>query len=194
MMAENIVMTAGCAAFSRGPNGRITAWNEEAENLLDRPATFAVDRKCYRVLAGRDQIGCYCSERCPTWRLAMKDLTIPPYILDVKASQGQRIAVEFTILVADEDDGMHLIHLLNPLNKADLPFPSYEDWDEVDGRSSPYNFGRLDLTPCELDVIHHLSIGQDCGEIARQITKTQDEIWAEISNLVEKLRWRDYKD
>ena len=43
-------------------------------------------------------------------------------------------------------------------------------------------------------VIHHLSIGQDCGEIARQITKTQDEIWAEISNLVEKLRWRDYKD
>jgi hypothetical protein len=191
MLAEKVVLCAGCAAFSRGPNGRITAWNKGAERLLERSANRAVDRKCYHVIAGQDQIGTYCSERCPTWRLALEGQQIKPYILSVKTSRGRRVEVEFVTLVSDEESGLNLIHLLYPLEQAEPVYPEHEDDAVFDAIRLPLETGGRQPAPRALEIVHQLSIGRDCAEIARRLDQPERSVWRQLSGLVETLDHRE---
>lgn len=191
MKAEEIVMGTGIAAFARGTKGAITAWNEAAEAMLGLSAGRVIGKPCHSVVEGSDDLGTYCCERCPSWWAATRGQPIHPYRMRVRHGLGRRIDVTVMILVVADDQGLALIHLVEP---TDEPGVVVALWDEIeyagfDVEPSMQPWSR-DLTFRELDIMHELSVGHDARAIASRLVLSQARVWNQISSCVRKLQTR----
>jgi len=191
MKVVDMVMGTGIAAFSRGPAGTITAWNDVAEEVLGLPAAQVVGRPCHYVVEGRDDLGAYCCERCPSWRAAVSGKPIHPYQMQVRHGLGRRIGVTVMILVVTEDGGTSLVHLVEPIDAAKVVFSLREESSSLapDREPSLPPWTR-DLTFRELEIIHELAVGHDCGMIASRLMESTARVWDQISSCVKKLETR----
>ena len=191
MKIVDMVMGTGIAAFSRGPAGTITAWNDAAEHVFGLPAAQVVGKPCHCVVEGRDDLGAYCCERCPSWRAAVSGKPIHPYQMRVRHGLGRRIGVTVMILVIDEDGGPSLVHLVEPIEGLRVVFSLKEDrgtrTSDLDPSMLPW---KRDLTFRELDIIHELAVGHDCHMIANRLMLSTSRVWDQISSCVKKLETR----
>lgn len=66
MNGPRVVEMTGDAAFAVNAEGKITAWNEAAEQSLGYLCSEVVDRHCWNVVCGRD-LSCNrgCGRSCP---------------------------------------------------------------------------------------------------------------------------------
>jgi PAS domain-containing protein len=189
--AEDIVMGTAIAAYARGPSGMITAWNESAETLLGLPASKVVGKPCHAVVNGSDELGTYCCARCPSWRAASRGQPIHPYTLNVRHGLGRRIGVTVMILVVVDDDGLSLIHLVEPVDEPGVVVALWDDLDFFGSQSeSSFQSWTPDMTFRELDIMRELFHGHDSPAIANRLALSKEKVWAHISSCVRKLETR----
>ena len=185
MLAEDIVMCTGTAAFSRGPDGTITAWNEAAERLIAVPADEVVGRRCHEVIQGRDVFGNdFCGESCTCWRMAVADRRIHPYRLIVKDVSGRALGLRVSILPARGSIGPELVHLLETV----MDGGAFEVFSaEFDNGVARQGYGRSGLTERELEVLRHLALGFGTRETARRLLISTTTVRNHISRCLHKL-------
>ena len=129
MEASDVVMGTGIAAFCRGPSGRISAWNEAAEALLGHAAPTVIGRRCHSVIGGRDELGIYCCDRCPSWRAAVRGAPVQPYHMEVRDAAGRWVKVAVTELELSDGNGLSLIHVLEKIEDVDMEVSLWESID-----------------------------------------------------------------
>ena len=185
MSAEEIVMRTGTAAFSRGPEGTITAWNEAAETLMALPAEKALGRRCHEVMGGRDVFGNdYCGLTCSCRRMAAEEKRIHPIRLTETGAGGRPMGLRISILPAHGPNGPELVHLLEPaMGAGALGVFS----DELDDDEPPPGLGRGSLTRRVLDVLRHLVVGYGTEEIADRLMISPNTVRSHISQCLQKL-------
>jgi DNA-binding CsgD family transcriptional regulator len=108
---------SGIAAFTSGPGGALTAWNDSAERLLQFQAGDVLGRSCHEVVTGHDPFGnLYCGPDCPIRQMARNRLPIAPFRLDVVDAAGDQLPLRISIAVVEEwpDQGPSLLHFLEP--------------------------------------------------------------------------------
>ena len=88
------------AAFSVDEQGLIRSWNCAAEKLFGYPAAKVLDHACSALFQGRGPLGnTVCGEDCSVLECAHAKREVSNYDLEVKASGGQRLWVNVSILV-----------------------------------------------------------------------------------------------
>jgi PAS domain S-box-containing protein len=87
------IARSGEAVFAIDSSDRIILWNKKCEELLGRPARSVLGKKCYDVMAGRDENGnVYCYRNCPVAFQAreMPKDPVHRFELSVDAEGGRR--------------------------------------------------------------------------------------------------------
>ena len=88
------------AAFSVDEQGVIRSWNRAAEKLFGYPSAKVLDQPCSALFQGRGPLGnTVCCEDCSVLECAHTKREVSDYDLEVKASGGQRLWVNVSILV-----------------------------------------------------------------------------------------------
>jgi PAS domain S-box-containing protein len=94
------IARSGEAVFAIDSTDRIILWNKKCEQLLGRPARSVLGKRCYDVVAGRDENGnVYCYRNCPVAHQA-RDLPQDPvhrFQLSIEAGGGERKTVEVSL-------------------------------------------------------------------------------------------------
>lgn len=185
MLAEDIVLQTGTPAFSRGPEGTITAWNASAEGLFAMPAAEVVGRRCCDVIAGRDVFGNdYCAASCPCWRMAQDDRPIHPYRLTSSDAFGGPVELRVSVLATRGRLGLELVHLLEPAVSR-IVFATFPD--ELGNGDCPATSGSDALTRRELEVLRLLSVGWSTDDIAERLMISPTTVRNHISRCLQKL-------
>jgi hypothetical protein len=185
MSTRKIVQSTWTPAFSRGPDGTITAWNRGAEKLFSVSAEEVVGRQCHEVMAGRDVFGNdYCCAECASWKIAGSDRLVHPYQLSVKSVGGRTINLRVSVFAVNTRRGAELVHLLEAVVGTGV-FAGLTD--EIDGEELEWGNTGCNLTKRELQVLQHLAVGYDAQEISRQLLISDATVRNHISRCLEKL-------
>jgi PAS domain S-box-containing protein len=102
------------AAFSVDEHGRVCSWNRAAERLFGYPSSEVLHKPCADLLQGRGSLDTpVCSHGCAVIECAAAHREIPNYDLEVKERGGQRIWVNISILVFQDNRTKQrlLVHL-----------------------------------------------------------------------------------
>ena len=94
------IARSGEAVFAIDSSDRIILWNRKCEELLGRPARSVLGKKCYDVMAGRDENGnVYCYRNCPVAFQARETPKDPVhrFELSVDAGGGARRTVDVSL-------------------------------------------------------------------------------------------------
>ncbi len=106
---------SGAAVFRTDPYGWIADWNPAAERLTGIPASEAVGRPCWDVVAGRNDDGALlCHPGCSAARLAREGWPVRNATANVRTRMGTKRLVVSTIVVdgsgGDEAIVLHTLH------------------------------------------------------------------------------------
>lgn len=185
MLAEDIVMQTAAAAFSRGPDCVITAWNVGAESLFALPAREVVGRRCCDVVAGLDIFGNeYCADTCACWRMAARDRQIRPFRITSRDAFGHPLELRVSVLAAGGRRGTELVHVIEE-SASRMVFSAFpRDLDGPEGAEA-WRLGAL--TPRELEVLRLLSDGTSTEEIADRLTISVTTVRNHIARCLTKL-------
>jgi len=182
---NELVRRASTAAFSRGWDGTVTAWNAAAARLLGRSRKCAVGRSCCDVIAGRDVFGNdYCGVSCIPWRMAVHKRPIQPFQLSVAYGDGRVVDLRVVIIRVPGASGTELVHLLTPATSVTLH-----------GRCESVAAGAgvpvTSLSPCltarELDVTRLLHQGYSTEGIAACMGISTTTVRNHVSRCLRKL-------
>lgn len=102
------------AGFSVDEQGLICSWNRAAEQLFGYPSSEVLHKPCADLLQGCGSLGTpVCSHGCAVIECAAAHREIPNYDLEVEARGGQRIWVNVSILVFQDNrtNRRLLVHL-----------------------------------------------------------------------------------
>ena len=185
MLAGDIVNATATAAFSRGPDGGITAWNGAAEILMSVPVDKALGRRCHEVIEGFDVFGNdFCCESCNCWRMATANRPIQPYRLLVAGATGRRIELRVSILPAEGANGPELVHLIELSTDTGHTSPAPVELDDGD---AALECVPARLTPRELEVLRHLAQGHGTNETAQRLEISPTTVRNHIARCLQKL-------
>ena len=185
MRVEDIVKATGTAAFSRGPEGTITAWNGAAEKLMSIPAEDVIGKRCNEVIKGVDVFGNdFCGEFCNCWRMAASNRPIHPFRLIATDGAGSRVGLLVSVLPARGSSGPELVHLIVvPSDGAVTSLVLTEFGDSC----AAIEHARARMTPRELEVLRHLAHGCSTEETAQRLEISTTTVRNHISRLLQKL-------
>ena len=102
----------------------VLCWNDGAEALTGIPASEAVGRPCWEVIAGRDDAGgTVCHRGCSRARIVREGRCLPAEVLHARTATGRRrIALE--TIAAQGDEGTLFIHVMRDAPVAPEPEPT----------------------------------------------------------------------
>lgn len=185
MQPEDMVFQSAAAAFCRGPDGEITAWNGAAERLFALPAGEVVGRKCCDVIAGNDVFGNqYCADDCACWRMAARNRPIRPFRITSRDAHGRSLELRVSALAARGRQGVGLVHVVEGSATRAVFSACPRGVDRAE------NAGGLalgTLTRRELDVLRLLAEGMSTDDIAARLTISPTTVRNHVSRCLAKL-------
>lgn len=186
MHAKSMVANSWCAAFSRQADGRIVAWNRQAESLFDVPARAAVGRPCFEVIGGRDTYGNdYCCPGCATWHTATRNHPVHPYRLTVTVNASRILHLRVLVFPIHRAEGPELVHLLEPLTSTSLD-PGTQDG--LDPDDAALRRRTAALTRREMQVLLCLAAGCATDDVASHLLISRATVRNHVASCLKKLR------
>ena len=95
------IARSGEAVFAIDSSDRIILWNKKCEEMLGRPARAVLGKKCFDVIAGRDENGnVYCYRNCPVAHQAREMPKEPVHHFELSVdggAKGERKTVDVSL-------------------------------------------------------------------------------------------------
>lgn len=183
----------GDTAFGVDQSGVIVLWNEAAEESLGFPASRALGRKCWELLAGHDQYGnrrCY--EHCPLREMNSHHEPVHGFKSTFKSLSRQSIAFDVSWLTVIDDSGIEiLLHICRPesnFKAADIPSPAAEP-AQTDIPDDPGA-----LSQREIEILTLLAEKVSTRDIADRMSISIRTVRTHIQHLMYKLRVHKRRD
>jgi PAS domain S-box-containing protein len=188
------------AAFTVDEQGLICSWNQAAERLFGYPASAVLHKPCADLLQGIGSLGApVCSQACAVIECAVGPQGIPNYDLEVKARGGQRIWVNTSILVFQDNRTKRrlVVHLARDITqrkkneeltqKVLQTAKQLASLPNEPGRPAPVS----PLTKQEQHVLRLLADGKTPTEAARILKITPRTLRNHIHHANQKLKTRN---
>jgi PAS domain S-box-containing protein len=188
------------AAFSVDEQGLICSWNQAAQRLFGYPSSAVLHKPCADLLQGLGSLGApVCSEGCAVIECAVGQQGIPNYDLEVKARGGQRIWVNTSILVFQDNRTKRrmVVHLARDITerkkneeltqKVLQTAKQLASLPNEPGRTAPVS----PLTKQEQHVLRLLAEGKTPAAAARILKITPRTLRNHIHHANQKLKTRN---
>jgi len=109
----------GDTAFGVDRKGVIVLWNKEAEKSLGFPASMALGKKCWKLLAGQDQFGNrYCCKHCPLREMNARHEPVRGFKSTFISASKQSVRFDVSWLTVIDGPGSEiLLHICRPEKK-----------------------------------------------------------------------------
>lgn len=108
-------------AFATDSRDRIVFWNRGMADLLGEASHWALGRRCYETISGRDVFGNrFCYANCPVLATLREGDPVCGFEVNVKTAAPDRRAVGLTILKIPgaRPDLFTLVHIVQPVARA----------------------------------------------------------------------------
>jgi len=190
------IARSGEAVFAIDSSDRIILWNKKCEELLGRPARSVLGKRCYDVVAGRDENGnVYCYRNCPVAHQA-RDLPKDPvhrFQLSMEAAGGKRKTIEVSLFAIPS---FHpalstVVHVLRDGKKK----PSALERSlavEADPRPPLWPMGAKDaaaieLTVREKEILRCLAEGLPTAAVGKRLFISPVTVRNHVQSILQKL-------
>ena len=185
-------------AFATDSRERVVFWNRGMAELVGRTSHFALGRRCYETLEGKDLFGNrFCYANCPVLATLRAGDPVCGFELSVSTAGVERRAVGLTILRVPgaRPDQFTLVHIVQPIARegrvAELLCELAEKGLDVVGRAR--GAGKAPaaspppLTRREAEVLHHVASGRQNKEVAQKMGLSVATVRNHIHNILDKL-------
>lgn len=200
----DVLATSDTPAMATDSVGHIIFWNRAAERLFGRPSQQVLGRRCYDVVAGRDDFGNrYCHENCSVLSMSRKGETVQGFELTVAGGshrQEQALGVTMLKIAGARPDQFTLVHVLQPIDRTSRLTRALErlgacrpgsgngeEWTPV---ASPVPRGvppPSPLTEREREILRWVSAGLQNKEVAQKLGISLATVRNHVHNILEKL-------
>ncbi len=169
---------SGDAMFVLDEALRVLDWNAAAERLTGTPASQAVGRHCWQLLAGAQPDGALtCHSRCSPARLAMSGWPVPCFDAAVRTGKERRMMTLSTIVIR-ENGRRQLIHLMRDAAPASTDATATVASDGQPPR----------LTPRQTEVFELMAGGAPAKVISRRLGVSEATVRNHIRAILVELR------
>ncbi len=190
------IARSGEAVFAIDSSDRIILWNKKCEEMLGRPARAVLGKRCYDVIAGRDENGnVYCYRNCPVAHQA-RDLPNDPvhrFQLSMETGSGARKAVEVSLFAIPSYHPAlsTVVHVLRD-GKRKVTALERELAKEDDGREPLWPIATksgqpIDLTSREKEILRCLAEGLSTSAIGKKLFISPVTVRNHVQNILHKL-------
>ena len=190
------ISRSGEAVFAIDSSDRIILWNKKCEELLGRPARAVLGKKCYDVIAGRDENGnVYCYRSCPVAHQArdLPDDPVQRFALSVETGGGKRRSVEVSLFAIPSYHPAlsTVVHVLRDGTKKttalERALAARVETREPLWRISAGAGPAVDLTTREKELLRCLAEGLSTAAIAKKLFIAPVTVRNHIQNILHKL-------
>lgn len=184
MASQTTDYITGDAAFAVDRRGVIVSWNSTAEKTFKYPRSFALGRRCWKLLEGQDMFGNrYCCNSCPVMKMALKHESVHSFQLLLKKASKRRRKFSIHCLSVYNNGGKEL--LLHICDAADETIAPSENNHSV--KQPHANLQRDALTTRELEVVALLANGKTTTQISSKMHISSATVRNHIQNTLHKL-------
>ena len=182
--------------FVTDRRNRIVSWNASAEHLLGFAEQEVLGTACAVTLQGCDGHGNrYCSDNCPITQMAMRNETVRPFDLRMRAKGDREIEASVSVLhlAAPPPDHFFLVHVVHRVVRPEHRAPE----PTVDGTRPPRptlvtvrgsdDARARKLTGREVEILGMLAAGNPTAEIAARLSISTLTVRNHVQNILDKL-------
>ena len=188
------------AAFTVDQQGMICSWNHAAEKLFGYASTEVLDKRCSDLFRGRGALGTsICADECEVRECVAAHREVPNYDMEVRARSGNRVWVNVSILVFQDDRTSRrlIVHLARDIaqrKKSEelthnflLAARQLAAHSEDPARPAP----ATPLTEQEQRILRLLAEGKSPKDVAKQLEITARTLRNHIHHVNRKLRTKN---
>ena len=189
------IARSGQAVFAIDSSDRIILWNKKCEELLGKPARSVLGKRCYDVMAGRDENGnIYCYRNCPVAYQAREKTTDPVqrFQLSVETGKEGRKAFEVSMFaIASYHPALStVVHVLREgkrTSKLERELAKEADSREPLWPMTTREGATVDLTAREKEILRCLGEGLSTPAIAKKLFIAPVTVRNHIQSILHKL-------
>jgi len=188
------------AAFTVDQQGMICSWNRAAEKLFGYTSAEVLEKRCADLFRGRGALGTMvCSDGCEVRECVAARREVPNYDMEVQARSGNRVWVNVSILVFQDDRTSRrlIVHLARDIARRKkseelthsflLAARQLASHAEDPARAAP----ATPLTEQERRILGLLAEGKSPKDVARQLEITARTLRNHIHHVNRKLRTKN---
>jgi len=190
------IARSGEAVFAIDSSDRIILWNKKCEEMLGKPARSVLGKRCYDVMAGRDENGnIYCYRNCPVAYQAREKANDPVqrFQLSVDTGKGGRRSLEISLFAIPSYHPAlsTVVHVLRE-GKQKTSALERELAKETQTREPLWPMttkegAPIDLTAREKEILRSLGEGLSTPEIAKRLFIAPVTVRNHIQAILHKL-------
>ena len=180
------------ACFAVNEKSQIIFWNAAAQRLFGLAEEDVLGRRCFEVVAGRDDSGRpICVPDCSLRGSAQRGQLVPSHEIWCRDRHGQRIPVSIGFVMVSGVGGMSgswLIHYGRPVLEAEpADSPSDRALPPASREAADSELPAPTLTKREKQVLNMLTQGASTASVAQELSISRATARNHIQHLLEKL-------
>jgi PAS domain S-box-containing protein len=194
---SDFISSTGDGACAVDRAQKIVLWNDAARDLFGFESQEACGRRCYELLGGSDEAGCFvCRGDCPALEIGTRTGVVPTREICARTKGGQKIWLSVSTILAPADwhDSTILIHLFRDV--------SSQKWNEGileqmlssmgnlllhEGNGGPDAQPMEKLTQRERDILRMMAAGTTTHTIAGRLFISHTAVCVQVQNILAKL-------
>jgi PAS domain S-box-containing protein len=190
------ISRSGEAVFAIDSSDRVILWNKKCEELLGRPARAVLGKRCFDVIAGRDENGnVYCYRNCPVAHQArdMPNDPVKRFQLSMQTGNGDRKDVEVSLFAIPSyhpalSTVVHVLRATGAKESAlERGLAEHAEVREPLWPISTNSGETVSLTAREKEILRCLSEGLSTSAIAKKLFIAPVTVRNHIQSILHKL-------